>query len=394
MGYSTKVYFRKDYIRKDGTCAIYLQVIIDRKIRLLPLELYWPPQFCEDSQKLCTPRFAEDPEVDDMNVILRDRVSRANDIFKYYRMANKSLTIDRFLNHWQTQHSMTDFLKFFEAFGSDKLKNKEISYASFKRYKSTLSWLRRFRSEISFSDFNEKWAYHFDNFLKKNIKSRNTDTQNTRWGYHKYMKVALKYASEIERIEFTNPYDFFSAKQKRGNWRALKIEEVKKLVIHYQETPDKSERLILRRFLFSVSTSLRLSDLYRVDPSWREGDAIAFKPAKTARFNKTVKIPLSQMALGFWNDAIREKGNKRLFADFEPQYSNRVLKSIARKLNIETNIHHHIARHTWTTLFLNNGGSVRAAQMVLDHESIKTTMRYDHMAFDQVSKETDKMEFL
>lgn len=395
MGYSCKIYFRKNYIRKDGTCAIYLQVIVDRKKKVIPLDLYWPAEYCSDNQDLCRPIKKNDQECDDVNIMLRDQVSKANKIFKYYRLSGDKLTMDRFMEKWEMgQYSNADFLEYFERIYLMRFQHKDFGIYSYKRYKVVLNMLKSYKKKITFSDLNEKWAYNFDNYLKRKIKARSQDTQNTRWGYHKYIKVILNHARAIDNIKFVDPYKYFSISQKRGKWPALQQEDVNKLYQYYLKSQN-SERVILRRFLFGCATSLRISDLQRVQSSWKNGDALEFEPQKTAKkTGKRVKIPLSKFAMIFWNDALREKGDGMLFNDFEPQHSNRVLKKIAEKLDIKVNIHNHVSRHTFTTLFLNNGGSLRAAQRILAHASVQTTEKYDHMNYHQLVKELDKMEFV
>jgi integrase/recombinase XerD len=397
MSYSCKIYFRRDYVKKDGNCAIYLQVIINRIKKAFPLDLFWPPEYCSDGQDLCLSRTRSDDDTDDMNMMLRDKLSRANDIFKYYRLSGQNLTMDRFIDKWKNGDvSHDNFLEYFENYALMMFKEKKYGLRSYKHFNTTLLMLAKMsKGNMSFSDLDEKWGHKFDSFLAKNIKARGTDTQNTRWGYHKDIKTVLNYARDFDQIIYINPYKYFSISNKRGNWKALKIDEVVSLFDHYKSEATRTERVVLRRFLFGCATSLRISDLRRVRSDWRENDAILFRPEKNKKkITKEIKIPLSNMALYFWNDALMEKGEGLLFNDFEEQYANRILKKIALKLEIKTNLHHHVSRHTWTTLFLNNGGTLRAAQKTLGHSTVKTTEIYDHMGYSELVKEKSKMEFI
>lgn len=395
MGYSTKIYFRKDYVKQDGTCSIYLQVIIDRSKKAIALGLDWPVQLCEDSQTLCRPKSKNCTDADDMNILLRDKLGQANDIFKYYRMSDQKLTMERFMDKWTAGRiSHADFLKYFEKRTEERFAAKEFGLETYKKYSSTLSWLKQFKSEISFADFNEKWAYAFDNFLKRKIKTRSGDSHNTRWGYHKVIRTILNYAAKMDGISFTEPYKYFKITMKKGKWQALSQSQVEQLYCYYQ-TASSTDKIILRRFLFGVATSLRIGDLRRVHTDWREGDAFEFEPMKTRlKTGKRVRIPLSSFAKELWADAVKEHGHGYLFREITEQAGNRCLKRIAKKLGITTNIHNHVSRHTWTTLFLNAGGSLRTAQAILAHESVRTTEVYDHMNYQQVVKELDKMEFI
>lgn len=396
MGYSTKIYFRKDAIRQNGTCAIYLQVIIDRKKKLIPLQLYWPADFCQDNQSLCLPRKKDDPDVDDYNLILKDSLAKATEIFKLFRLARREFDMNLFLKEWNNEYSRDSFLEYYERKLKFRLKTGDIGWLTYKNHNSTLNWLKRFKKDVKFMDFNEEWAYTFDAFLAKKIKTRDGDTHNSRWGYHKNIKAMLKLARKHEKFNFTNPYEYFETQPKRGTWGAMDQNDIEKLLEYYYHTNHLSERKVLRRFFFSVATSLRISDLMRCDRSWKEHDVLRFMAKKGERKKpKLTEIPLSKFALSLWEEAEREcPGKSKLFDEVCEQYSNRILRRIGQSLEIKTRLHHHVGRHSWTTNFLNNGGSLRVAQRILNHYSITTTMKYDHLEFDQVKREVDKMEFI
>lgn len=395
MGYSTKIYFRKDYIKENGTCAIYLQIIIDRKKKLIPLQIYWPADKCDDTQRLCLPRHKGDKEVDDINVILRDNVSRANEIFRTFRLSRQFFTMDTFMVNWENEFSRESFIEYYEQKLKFRLKTGDIGHITYKNHNCTLNWLKRYKKDLKFMEMDQEWAYKFDAFLAKRIKTRDGDTHNSRWGYHKNIKAMLKIAAKHDKIRFNDPYEFFEIQPKRGTWGAILTEDINKLFDYYQITRHPTERKALRRFLFSIATSLRISDLRRLELDWRHGNVLKFTPKKGSRKKpKPVEIPLSRLAQYLWDQAKTETSSSRIFEEVCEQYSNRILRRIGEHLNIKTRLHHHVGRHSWVTNFLNNEGSLRAAQKILNHFNLKTTMVYDHMNFDQVQKETHKMEFI
>ncbi len=104
-----------------------------------------------------------------------------------------------------------------------------------------------------------------------------------------------------------------------------------------------------------------------------------FVPYKNRRFGKILELPIQGVALDLFNEAIEEKGRGKLFDDLEEQSSNKILKRIAKKLEIDVNLHHHVGRHTFITLYLKNGGTLDMAQAYAGHHDIKQTMKYNHI---------------
>jgi site-specific recombinase XerD len=138
----------------------------------------------------------------------------------------------------------------------------------------------------------------------------------------------------------------------------------------------------LQKFLFSCYSSLRLSDLKAVDQATFNGREMTFRIKKT--FSKKMRdmmLPLTSKANRFLEDA-RLENERAGFYDYADQYSNRLLQRIAKGLGIKTHIHHHIGRETFATNFIRLGGKVEVLQKLMDHEDIKTTMKYVHVDDD------------
>lgn len=163
----------------------------------------------------------------------------------------------------------------------------------------------------------------------------------------------------------------------------LTVEEVERLVRLYETaTLKKNLHLALRHFLFQVVTSVRVSDLKRLERSDVEGDMLVFRPEKTKYLRKVVKVPLSDLAKRLIADS--ESRSDLLFEVPAEQSMNYRLKDIGQIAGIEKSITTHVGRHTFGFLYLLMGGKIEELREILGHSKIETTMVYTHT--DHASK--------
>jgi len=378
MAYSRKV-IQNGYEKKFGA-AIYLRIIINRNKKLLSLKLDWPSKYFDKEAGLVKPRYKDDPDAHDYNMIITDSIAKANEIFKYFRLTKTELTIQKFVREFNTDLSKDDFLKYYSIKAKERLKDREIVQATYNDHVSTYNKLKLFSDTILFADMDEDWAWRFEAFLKRNIKSKG-DTTNDRWKHHKNARTYINLARKKDHIKLIYPYDYFNAKEIPGGWDALCEDDVRKLWQFYTDKTNKVNlRRAVERFLFMCYTGLRVSDLDRVETNWLDQKAmLKFIPHKNRRFGKKLSIPLSKHALILWSNAAQNSNNqKQIFKHFAEQTSNEYLKIVANQLEIKTNIHHHIGRHTFITLFLKNGGPLDMASEYAGHTTIQQTMTYNH----------------
>jgi site-specific recombinase XerD len=60
---------------------------------------------------------------------------------------------------------------------------------------------------------------------------------------------------------------------------------------------------------------------------------------------------------------------------------------VGELLGIDKILTHHVARHTYATILINNGVNLSAVQKVLGHQNIRTTQLYAKMLNTTISKE-------
>lgn len=375
MGQSIKLKIDSKRPRKDKSCAVYLQVIIDRKKIHIGLELSWPPdRFNENGG--CLPRMKKDPLVDDYNILINNARAKANQIIMDYRIKDKPINIELFEREYYSKVSKVDFVKYVEIRSKERWGRREISDLTLKHEKMVLQKLKDYKGVILFRELDSQWAVDFDFHLKKlRLKT------NSRWGIHKVVKTYLIMAGKMHDIEFVNPYNFFKNSTEESELEPLTKDELRKLTDYYfSDETNQKERIVLRRFLFSCATALRISDLKSLTMDNFTADGkMTLKPIKTERYGtKVINKPLNDLALVLLGDEIKEATDRRLFHRYNEQYSNDLLKKIAQKdaIGIKRRIYHHVGRATFASLYDQAGGNHRSLMEYMGLKKMNTLMRY------------------
>lgn len=113
---------------------------------------------------------------------------------------------------------------------------------------------------------------------------------------------------------------------------------------------------------------------------------------KMHKTNIEVRIPVSTIfdgkALLLSKSIPRSRG--KLFLLESNQKTNRIVKSILKKIGIKRNISFHSARHTFATLLIYRGVNITTVQKLLGHKSVKTTQVYSAVTDLTVEKELKK----
>lgn len=409
MGYSAKITLRKP-ARTDGSCQVRLQVILNREILFIGLDITWPQTLFDEEAGKCltklpaTERPATYAQViqsaailfgsewqqraADNNLIIGKAQAKANEVFIQARLNEQSLTKEDFLREYQTAGSKADFITYMDARIEERFRRQQISPNTHKNHRSTLNKLREFRGRIPFNTLTYKFADDFESWLKQKVKC---DT-NTRWGRHKHVKTYLALAKR-DRIIFDDPYAHFKNKTVPGHWRPLAPGELSLLESYYIIcAPGTPHRRIMQKFLFSCNSSLRLGDLKAIGQAKLQDRQVRIQTHKgREQYGRELLLPLTRKALRYLHDSQQENARDG-FYDYSDQYENRTLQAIGRQLGIETKIHHHVGRETFATNFIRMGGKVEVLQKLMGHTKLSTTMKYVHVDEAMKQAEIDKLD--
>jgi integrase len=311
----------------------------------------------------------------DMNLIIQQQVARVNDILVRYRLMNKIINKDQLKLEYSNPGIYSDFNEYAKNY-IDARKGI-ISPATEKANRSCLKKLRRFRDPLPFKDIGEDLINNYKKWLKG---KDNKNNENTISKSMIFIKAVLSRAIRDKIIEET-PFHHIRIRKPKTDIIYLKRAELLKVINSYKKRYHPGNyHLLLRYYLFSCVTGLRLSDVKRITMNDIVGDTLVIRPQKTSgTTNELVQIPLIDFAQDLILDADADQG-RPIFFTFADQVTNRYLKEVMKSLEIKKTITFHSARHTFATMFLEtNPGDVATLQRLLGHADIQHTMVYVHI---------------
>ena len=191
-------------------------------------------------------------------LILQDIKAKFYSIIKRYRLNDQFLTIESLMYEYKTNLSGTDFIQFCWKIWEDE--RKVIAQSTSKRYESVIKKIQRYKNEIPFSIITYEFIKGFENHLIKLGNNQQTIASN--------LKCLKKYLTEADRYGINIPVNLDDIKinQVRSRRQGIKPDELKILFEYYQSSYiSKRYKLSLGYFLFSCFTSLRVSDILRLN---------------------------------------------------------------------------------------------------------------------------------
>lgn len=171
--------------------------------------------------------------------------------------------------------------------------------------------------------------------------------------------------------------------------RYLKEDELKRLykVVYSAFCSDKDKIFIL----FGLNTGMRLREVLSLE--WGQVDMAKNVIAVLNTKNKTNRyIPINQ-ELKETLEVLKKNGDF-IISNNGNQYVDhrRMLNRILKEADIE-NFTYHGFRHTFISYLMMRGVNVKAIQTLAGHKDIKQTMKYAHLATDNLAMAVKELEF-
>lgn len=400
FNFSTKLFFHKHAIsKKTGYVSLYVEVYISNSGRYdqerFPLKLKWPHDKVDRERGALLPRHRFDPDVNDYNMIVMDQRARYNEIAKMYRLANRMLDMESFRRELRFNDPTKSLVKFMEDKRTELFAKKQISLQTWKNVGSTIRILEEYKPLIRFDELNGRWMRDFKSWLMKRSvckdpNSTRTHKPGTIWTRIRDLKAYLALANEEVSISVDEHAINFPNPEPQQITVYCNRDEVRRLLILLRSgyLTDMQHR-VLKAFLFTCFTSLRISDLYRANTQWMVSDnLLVFTQRKNMdRKPKKVRIPLNSIAR-----ALVDETSKTFFDLPTEQEYNRTMKELAEKADIRKNLTSHVGRHTFGYLYMTTVGNLYGLKEILGHKKISTTERYAHLDDEYELQQVVKLE--
>jgi len=381
FSFSSKLWYDPRRVSsKTGEVSLYVQVIIDGLHDEFPLKLRWPATAIDLAKGKCLPRWKNDGVVSDYNLEVSSEIAKHTDILMTYRLKKKPIDIKKFAKELKVFDQRECFLAYFKSEIDRRFRKKEISQQTKKNHHSVRRLLMAFDPVCNYQDINLKWMKAFKTFLINREWAKGKFYKpGTIWAAVKSVKTYLTLAADEPLISVDESAKDFPNPKPNANTIYCNRDELRRLMIlHRSGQLTNIERKVLSAFLFQCFTSLRISDVYRVDASWRlEPGYLDFIPAKNFKKQKWIHIPIMPMANHFITET---KG--QYFDLPTTQEFNRSLKDLAKMALINKPLKSHAGRHTFGYLYMTTVGNLKGLQEIMGHSKIETTERYAHLDDD------------
>ncbi|MFD0794015.1 phage integrase SAM-like domain-containing protein [Mucilaginibacter litoreus] len=294
--FSSKLWYDKRFISKQGEVSLYLQVTLNRKHKAFPLKIKWLVDRIDMAAGELLLKARGDRPYQDYNMAIRQEQGRHNEILMTYRLKKANIDIIKFAKEVKVYDSKISFASFVPREALKRYNRKEITRRTFQNHTTTylkmvefepvwcfeqltVAWVKRFRQWLINKDYNLSYVWT----VLKNVKAYMAFTE-----YEPMMHI------EEEVIKFKNP-------EPKYKTTFLTTDEVRQLIklCNSGYLTEKQNR-VLSAFLFSCFTGLRISDVYRVNASWEETQGfLDFILKMNERAGKWIRIPLPDHARDF-----------------------------------------------------------------------------------------------
>lgn len=371
---TAKIVIKDDYVRADGTSALYLQMFLNKEKKKIPLNISIRPL---DFDKLKQRVKTKHPFHRDYNMIIEKAFSDIHKIELSYRLSGATLDMTKLTNEYENPTSKIDFIKFWEL----EMKNQKLikDEATYNQQMSTLRKVKAYKSSILFYEITQEFFDAMLHYFRTVKKNEPYTIQSLVKNFKKYLHIA-------NNLGIVTPLNYQDIKNKKcvSNRTYLSAVEINKLYLYYSsEFINPTLKNILARFLFSCFTGLRISDIKSITTENIVGNILVFFSVKTGKLQR---IQLSSSALLFI-------GQNELFqGEYTEQQINLELKTIAKTCGITKRITFHVARHSFATNFLICGGRVEVLQKLLAHSQIRETMDYVHIVESVTDQQINNLD--
>jgi integrase len=397
----TMIYIKKDKVKSNGSCPIYIKVIFNRKSITISTGKSITEERWKETDNLR--RLLRQDKEKVLKEFLDLYILKIEKIHNELERYQKAISIDEFKlkilgkESEDAKPTLVSIIEEHNLHFAKLVAVGERSKASLQKYNRVKDLIQLFNykkfgsKNIQIEKINSAYIYNLESYLKfeSEFKGKLGIKNNSVVKYFKNLKTICNYAIKMELID-KNPFNSYSGKIKEIEATFLTEEELERI----ENKIFKIERLerVKDIFLFSCYTGYAPVDALKLTRKNIIQDAEKILWIKTNRQKTETKanVPLLPPALKIINKYQFE--GETLIPKISNQKMNAYLKEIAEIIGLDKTLTWYVSRHTFaTTVTLGNGIKIENVSSMLGHKTIKQTQHYAKVLDQNVGFDMQKL---
>ncbi len=292
--------------------------------------------------------------------------------------------------------------EYFENKATELQSNGKLQTAT--TYTAAIRSLKRFDSRISFSSINPAYLKKYEDWFVTEGKTQQKEDAPKRGGsyttvgiYMRNLKAIINMARKdgvAIKYPFGTDKGLYQIPVANNTKKALTIHDIEKLFSY--TTTDQNENTALKYWMFSyLCNGMNPADIANLKFSnirQRNIEFIRQKTKDTTKVKTVIKVLLNthiQQIIDELGNA--PESNNYIFPIYQPGYtererlnrlkqfiklSNKYVRRVASKVELDTNITMYWARHSYSTILKRSGAPIEFISEQLGHQNTATTQNY------------------
>lgn len=391
------VHNRKSVKSKSGLYPIHLRVTIDRESKYFKIDV--PQKVSGKEWSGADDHWVRDshPFAFEINNKIIEKKNLIHDLIKRSYNFNKRLSFETIFQHLQKKGDRNSFFEYME--GYIKKPPEKLEENTLKKYRTTLTHLKKFRKQIYFPDIDNLLMRDFYRYMQTELNLQGAACK-------KYMEAFKKVIRQARKDDYIDPaqmeflFDEVKIRVPKAKRTFLDITEIKQW--KSVQLPEGKEYLARDRdmFLFQIYTGYYYKDLFVFTKDQLIEDeqyGYMIIGARDKNGNQTIiplfKFPYAANIIRKYRSGPKDKNVFDLkFLVEEPSY-NRNLKEIAGYANLTKSISNKVARHSNAQLWVRYGAEGAILSKMMGHTNEATTKHYYDVNLPEIVEGTKRVDF-
>ncbi len=370
---TASIFAKKDFVARDGTIPILLRLTIHRKVHP-PIKLNKRTRPADWDDAISRVKISH-PNADLLNKYLDRIQAKADDVLLKHELSGRVITYESFVREL-SDLSPYDFYYLADQYYESK---RAASWSYREKIRHIVNKLRDRHPRLELHQVDHKFVVDYAVYLQTDKKN----CQNTINTNFKIFRRIFRYGVKQKLIN-ENPFLDYRLPTIKTDAAVLTLEEVKKLEQLYRFELPYYVKSILTWFLLAVCTGRRFGDLQDFSQWKINKDHMHVTQNKRVGNRQEKKVVMI-----FINERIRtllqliEINKYKLPSN---QKANKFLSEVIGLAGIDKAVTFHSARHTFASINKQLTEDITVRRDLLGHDSVKSTMIYEHTDQEQLKE--------